>query len=324
MEKNVAYASMAFLVLTCCSCLVGAQETIDVRSQQLDLKLQLLDSKLDLLDSKIKLWKSKPEELDIRLNEITRRIEALEFDPALLNSKFEEMDSAIREMKEARHSSGTSVTGLNELSLPEDYYVSYRSAIMMNPVRLFEGTFQLSYERLITDKFSVSIAGLATYATEKGMAEYFFENQAFAYYDNSSRTYINYKGESIAGGGIILQGQDYLLSDYPSRKKAPLGLYAAPQLLLRKIWINGERMEYTEDEWVTKEINRRLNVGSAGAVLGIKIPFIKVLFLDIFIGGNIRFSKYDGEAGLTKYKSWSNIDYSGVFPTAGISVGILK
>jgi hypothetical protein len=239
-----------------------------------------------------------------------------------MNRRFYELDSMIRELKETRRKFEVAMPVLQEQDL--EYYQEYRSAIMLNPVRLFEGTFHLSYERLITDKFAISIAGLATYATEEGMTNYFFANQKFAYYDSGLDSYIDYKGESIAGGGIILQGKDYLLADYPTRRKAPLGLYAAPQLLFRRIWITGEKMQYIEDEWETVEIKRQLNVGSGGVILGLKIPFIKVLFLDIYVGGNIRFSKYDGEAGLTKYKNWSNIDYSGVFPTAGIGVGILK
>ena len=197
---------------------------------------------------------------------------------------------------------------------------------MLNPVSLFEGTFHLSYERLFNDKFSGSISALATYATEEGIAQYFFANQSFAYLDKASNSYEIYQGESIAGTGIILQGKNYLLSNFKAKKKAPLGLYAAPQLMYRRVWITGEAMEYNvdEDEWVEKVIKQQLNICSAGVVIGTKIPVLKVLVVDIFVGGNIRLSKYDDESGLTKYKKWYNIDYSGVFPTAGIGIGILK
>ena len=156
------------------------------------------------------------------------------------------------------------------------------------------------------------------------MTNYFFSRQELAYFDKANDAYIDYQGESIAGGGIILQCRDYLLADYASRRKPPTGLYAAPQLLYRRILITGERMEYIDEEWVEKEIKQRLNVFSAGTLIGARIPFMKVLFVDVFVGGNIRLSKYDKEAGFTKYKNWYNIDFSGVFPTAGVGIGILK
>jgi len=301
-----------------------AQESIDQKAKMLDLKLQLLDSKLELLDSKIKIWESKPAELDIRLDEIDDKIKTLNFDPAGINLKFLEVESMIQELKEVKIPVVTPVLAIQEQDI--EYYKDYKSAIMLNPVSLFEGTFHLSYERLLTDKFSVSISALATYATEQGMAQYFFKNQSFMYLDRISNSYEQYQGESIAGTGVVLQGKNYLMVNYKTRNKAPLGLYAAPQLMYRRIWITGEAMEYIieDDEWVEKIIKQQLNICSAGVILGTKIPVMKVLLVDIFVGGNIRLSKYDDESGLTKYKKWYNIDYSGVFPTAGISIGILK
>jgi len=301
-----------------------AQESIDQKAKMLDLKLQLLDSKLELLDSKIKIWESKPAELDIRLDEIDDKIKTLNFDPAGINLKFLEVESMIQELKEVKIPVVTPVLAIQEQEI--EYYKDYKSAIMLNPVSLFEGTFHLSYERLLTDKFSVSISALATYATEQGMAQYFFKNQSFMYLDRISNSYEQYQGESIAGTGVVLQGKNYLMVNYKTRNKAPLGLYAAPQLMYRRIWITGEAMEYIieDDEWVEKIIKQQLNICSAGVILGTKIPVMKVLLVDIFVGGNIRLSKYDDESGLTKYKKWYNIDYSGVFPTAGISIGILK
>lgn len=301
-----------------------AQESIDQKAKMLDLKLQLLDSKLELLDSKIKIWESKPAELDIRLNEIDDKIKTLNFNPAGINLKFLEVESMIQELKEINIPVIMPVPAIQEQEI--EFYKDYKSAIMLNPVSLFEGTFHLSYERLLTENFSVSISALATYATEEGIAQYFFANQSFAYLDKTSNSYEIYQGESIAGTGVVLQGKNYLMSNYKTRNKAPLGLYAAPQLMYRRVWITGEAMEYDidEDEWVEKVIKQQLNICSAGVVIGTKIPVMKVLVVDIFVGGNIRLSKYDDESGLTKYKKWYNIDYSGVFPTAGIGIGILK
>ncbi len=73
-----------------------------------------------------------------------------------------------------------------------------------------------------------------------------------------------------------------------------------------------------------KGVKQRLNILSTGVIIGVRLPFKKVLFVDFYLGGHIKFSKYDKEAGLTKYKDWYNIDFSGVFPTAGIGIGILK
>jgi hypothetical protein len=301
-----------------------AQESIDQKTKMLDLKLQLLDSKLELLDSKIKIWESKPAELDIRLDELDDKIKTLNFDPVGINLKFLEVESMIQELKEVKIPVIMPVPAIQEQE-PE-FHMDYKSSIMLNPVSLFEGTFHLSYERLLTDKFSVSISALATYATEQGMSQYFFKNQRFEYFNALSDSYEIYKGESIAGTGIVLQGKNYLMANYKTKNKAPLGLYAAPQLMYRRIWITGETMEYNvdEDKWVEKEIKQQLNICSAGVIIGTKIPVMKVLIVDIFVGGNIRLSKYDEESGLTKYKKWYNIDYSGVFPTAGIGIGILK
>lgn len=321
--KSVLLTSIATIFLiTVFSTKNFAQESIDQKAKMLDLKLQLLDSKLELLDSKIKLWESKPDELDIRLHELDNKIKALNFDPADINLKFHEVDLMIQELKEVNIPVIMPVPAIQEQEI--EFYKEYKSAIMLNPVSLLEGTFHLSYERLLTDKFSINISALATYATEEGMAQYFFSNQSFTFFDKLSNSYQNYKGESIAGTGIQLQGKNYLMTNFKTKNKAPLGLYAAPQLMYRRIWITGETMEYIEDEWVEKKIKQQLNIFSTGVILGTKIPVMKVLIVDIYIGGNIRLSKYDKESGPTKYKKWYNIDYSGVFPTAGISIGILK
>ena len=45
---------------------------------------------------------------------------------------------------------------------PEPVFVAdYKSAIMLDPTKLLEGTFYLSYERILNDRFSLNIAGIA-------------------------------------------------------------------------------------------------------------------------------------------------------------------
>lgn len=299
------------------------QESIDQKARMLDLKLELLDSKLELLDSKIKLWESKPKELDIRLHELDSKIKSMDFEPVVMNSKLQEIDSVVKVLQEPEIPFEIREQVTYE---PEPEFVpQYRSAIMLDPLRLMEGTFHISYERIISDKFSINVSGMATYATEQGISNYYFANQEFSYLDKITNTYSTYEGEVMAGGGLSVQVRNYLLANYNPKQKAPAGLYAAPQLMYRRMWITGNYMEYEEEEeWVEKEITQHLNVFAGGVILGMKLPVMRVLTVDLFIGGNIRLSKYNDEKGFTRYKDWFNIDFSGVFPTAGIGIGILK
>ena len=307
------------------------QDSTSQKSQMLDLKLQLLDSKLELLDTKIKLWEAKPKELDIKLNEIDQKISSMDFDPQMMTKKLNDMDSLIKLSKETVRTVEIKPLAVYE---PEyepvtEFMPDYNSSIMLDPVRLLEGTFFLSYERVLNPRFSLNVGVMATYSTTQGLSNYYFSNQSFAYLDASTNRYQSYVGEVMSGGGMNIQFRNYLLANRPDRQKAPLGLYAAPQGMYRKMTITGnyQIMEQNEEgvyELVDKKIIQHLNIFAGGVILGMKIPLFKVLTIDLFAGGNIKLSKYKNEDGFTKYKDMFNIDFSGVSPVAGIAIGILK
>jgi len=314
------------MILLSCQNIYG-QDSTSQKSQMLDLKLQLLDSKLDLLDTKIKLWEAKPKELDIRLSEIDSKVSSMDFDPQMVTRKLNEMDSL---MKIPRIEAIPSEIQPQPVAKEEPVFIAeYNSAIMLDPVRLMEGTFYLSYERIISHSLSFSVGGMATYSTDQGISNYYFSNQSFAILDASTKEYRTYEGEVISGGGLNVQFRNYLMANHPGRKKAPLGLYAAPQFMYRRIAIKGTQPEYVEVEtdvweWQDKEITQRLNIYAGGVILGFKLPLFNTLAIDVFAGGNIKLSGYSNEEGFTKYKDWFNIDFSGVSPVAGIAIGILK
>jgi hypothetical protein len=310
----------------------SGQDSITQKSQMLDLKLQLLDSKLELLDSKIKLWEAKPKELDVRLTELNSRINSMDFNPQLMTRKVNELDSLLKiSQKQVAVPVEIHPSSVNETE-PEretEFVTNYNSSIMLDPVRLLEGTFYISYERVLNPRFSLNLGVMATYSTKQGLSNYYFSNQSFMYLDASTNLYNKYEGEVMSGGGINIQFRNYLLASHPDRQKAPLGLYAAPQIMYRKMSITGNyrKMEETDPgvfEMVDKKVTQHLNIFAGGVILGMKVPLFKVLTVDLFAGGNIRLSKYKGEDGYTKYKNMFNFDFSGVSPVAGIAIGILK
>lgn len=307
------------------------QDSITQKSQMLDIKLQLLDSKLELLDSKIKLWEAKPKELDVRLTELNSKIKSLDFEPAEMTKKIHEIDSMLRIRQAQTFAAETqqNVVRETEKQLEPLFIPNYNSAIMLDPIRLIEGTFCISYERVLNPRFSLNVSGMATYSTKQGISNLYFSNQSFAFFDALSNQYHSYKGEVMSGGGFNVQLRNYLLASHPNRQKAPLGLYAAPQLMYRNMKITGyyQEMEETEpgiNQLVDKQVVQHLDIFAGGAIIGMKIPLFKVLAIDLFAGGNIRLSKYSNEKGFTKYKDMFNIDFSGVSPVAGIAIGILK
>jgi hypothetical protein len=304
-----------------------SQDSTSQKSQMLDLKLQLLDSKLELLDTKIKLWEAKPKELDIKLNELDSKITSMDFDPQSMTKKVNRLDSLYkRSLERVRN---VEIQPQVVSATEPKFTYNCKSAIMMDPVRLLEGTFYLSYERILNSRFSVNVGGMATYSTTRGLSKNYFSNQSFSYFATATNDYRSYDGEVMSGGGVNVQFRNYLLANQPKRSKAPLGLYAAPQLMYRKVVITGHYKEMEEvvpgkPELVEKKVNQHLNIFAGGVILGLKIPLFNVLTVDLFAGGNIRLSKYTNEDGFTKYKDWMNFDFSGVSPVAGIAIGILK
>jgi len=329
--KQIFAAGFLLLILSCS--LLSGQDSISQQSQMLDLKLQLLDSKLDLLDTKIKLWEAKPKELDIKLNEISSKVNSMDFDPKTMTKKINDLDSLVKADQEREKNPELLRPEISDAQYPAEeipaFIPSYKSSITMDPVRLLEGTLHMSYERVLTPALSASLGVMATYSTTRGISTYYFSNQTFALYDAVNDQYQTYEGEVMSGWGVNAQFRNYLLANHPGRKPAPYGLYAAPQLMHRRIKITGnykEMVEVEEGKWelVDKEVIQHLNINAGGAIIGVKIPLMKVLTIDIFAGGNIKLSKYKEEDGYTKYKDWFNFDFSGVSPVAGIAVGILR
>jgi len=307
------------------------QDSITQKSQMLDIKLQLLDSKLELLDTKIKLWEAKPKELDIKLTELNSKINSMDFNPQQMTKKVNEIDSLykVRQQQMKPVESKTIEVKENKPEQVPEFEPVYKSTIMFDPIRIMEGTFSLSYERVLNPRFSFNVAYMGTYSTKQGLSNYYFSNQSFAMFDKVSNQYTSYQGEVMSGGGVIVQFRNYLLANQPGRQKAPLGLYAAPQLMFRNLSITGITKQLVETDpgvfnMVDQKVYQHLNIFAGGVILGYKLPLFKVLAIDFFVGGNIKLSKYKNEDDFTKYKNMKNIDFSGVSPVAGIAIGILK
>ncbi len=300
----------------------GAMENNRSEKELLDMKLALLDSRIELFNSQLELWESKPQELEQQLMAVERKVGQLQFDPVSINDRLGRIETELEELKELRKKETRKVT---DRFRPDSLIIRpFNSAISLNPVRLMEGIFHISYEQVLTPWMGLEVAALATYATEEGISGLYIKNQELAYYNAALGSSLPYHNKNIAGYGAGIKLKNYLLTDYYQKQRAPVGLYAAPGILFRRLWMSGISEYYLEDQWITEEVTRLLNIFAVEGTVGWKVSFLKVLYVDAYIGGMIRLARYDDEGKFTRYKELRNIDYSGVLPTAGISIGILK
>ncbi len=190
-----------------------AQNSDDRRIDMVDLKMNLAETKLDLLDSKIRLWEEKPALLDMKLKDIENNMAQLSFSPEQFNEKFHLLDSLLVKQQSLMDEQSEFTASLLEmvknnqsntepanviepiLILPEKYVIS------IYPVKLFEGTLQLSIERILNKSNSIELSLMATYATKDGMANYYLSNQSLSYYNETLADYTSYESENISGFG---------------------------------------------------------------------------------------------------------------------------
>lgn len=196
---------------------------------------------------------------------------------------------------------------------------SLKHSIELSPVRLLEGSFQLTYDIAIKDKFSINITGLGTYASRGGYGNIYLNSQkealSFDYYGNY------YSPRMITDFGLAVQLRHYLLPNVD----APVGLYVAPYISYRKVWLTSEANVWDGEKYIIKDKIRNLDIFSAGVLVGGRLAVIKKIFsIDIYAGAGLKLSKYTDESKFTRFKKIRDLDFSGVTPTIGLSIGILK
>ncbi len=184
----------------------------------------------------------------------------------------------------------------------------YKQAFRINPVRLITGTFQLEYERELTDGFTASIMPMGTYAVDNGLGGWYVNalNKTFA--SNGDE----YSPKIMAGLGLIGQGRFHLYGGMDE----PNGIYAGPHLMFRKLWINAE----SGDE----SISESLNAFAGGAVLGVQFPVLPKVVIDAYAGPVMRVSSYSDENGVSQYNSWTAIDHTGITLNFGVGIGFIN
>lgn len=284
--KKIHFFPALTAMFFCCN--IYAQDSLRQSVQLMNYKIQLLDAQMQLMEAKQQLSGMNLKKPNLILQE--------------------NVNSPKTEKKKS-----DTVT-----------YEPFKSAYKLNPARLFEGTFQFSYERALRKDFSIDFSAMGTYVSKEGWGSGYLNSQGFSAFDAANNSYFSYYGKVVTGWGVALQARNYLLPRIGSEIKAPLGLYAAPQLMYRKTWITGYTKAWEDSTWVEKTVKQNLDVFALGAILGGKFSIHKVICVDVFVGGAWRFSKYSNEKELTRNKGWRNIDYSGVLPTAGIAIGIMK
>ncbi|MFO7723170.1 MAG: hypothetical protein R6V49_08120 [Bacteroidales bacterium] len=297
---------------------LNAQEPLtDFQKEQ--LRLQQLQT--ELLSARLSLLETRYEQLSANLS-------GQASDAAIQNLVLQ-----IREIRDSLEMMNLAIWRLQAESAARDNLVlpaPVKSAFVprqvmgLNPVRLFQGTFEMSGEWRLTGNWSGEAAVLGTYVTRGGLGGNYLKNQEFQMYDAALSVWKDYEGEMFSGYGFQLRGKNFLLNRLDPDATAPLGLYAGPVAMFRHIKIEGYQYVWDGQISEREEVTRHLDIGSLGITLGYQFPVHQVLAVDVFVGGVMRVSKYTNESQITRYRKWSNIDYSGVLPTAGIRIGILK
>lgn len=277
------------------------------KNENLTLKIQLLESKLELLNYKIQELNKKNNELETLISTADSLKKKLD----LLNQNID--------LKSFNQ------TKIEQVALVDTSVYNFIHAFSFNPFRLFEGTFQVNYEKAISDNLALEGTIMGTFITENGLGGMYLSNQDADFYDEPNNQNYYYDNQMLGGYGVIFGTKHYLQNKINKAIKAPRGMYVSPQLMYRKLWLKTQYYDYNNGQTTNQTLRTdQLDVFKLSAIIGYKGCISNVLFFDVFFGGAFRFSKYSFDDSLTKYNHWTEIDYTGISPSLGVNIGFLK
>ena len=176
--------------------------------------------------------------------------------------------------------------------------------IVKNDVlRFFGGTFWTGAEFPLNNRKSILVNGIATYGSSMG----------------SNKENIGY-GAEIQYRSYL--GKGNFQTNYP--------IYLASQFMFRRIDSYEQNTTYAFDNTLMKDVTTinetksSYNVYYFGVLLGCQVFVNQIFTLDVNFGGGLRLSQVDGAKSFTRYKGISDLDYSGVIPRFGLTIGIIQ
>lgn len=170
-------------------------------------------------------------------------------------------------------------------------------------LRFFGGTFWTGAEFPLNNRKSILVNGIATYGSSMG----------------SSKENIGY--------GAELQYRSYLGK---GNFQTNFPIYLASQFMFRRIDSYQQNTNYAFDNVLMKDVmtisetKSSFNVYYFGVLLGCQVFVNQIFTVDLNFGGGLRLSQVDGEKSFTRYKGISDLDYSGVIPRFGLTIGIIQ
>lgn len=279
---------------------------IKTKAQENNTKdLELIQTKQKLFEKELELMKKEIQEAEIAEDSLKR-----------LQKKVTNLESKLLNGKAFASSYNTDSIVVKP----------YGKTWEFNFFRLFEGSIELSYEKMIDHKNALDVSLFGTYADENGIGQRYVDDYYYEEYDAQNNHYIYYQADKMLGGGLELKWKRYLLAGKKiNRNSGWKGLYLAPSLMYRGIVYEGTTENYYQEEMYSKnkKFSNTLHIGKLGFYAGNKFVAADIFVIDMFIGGALRLSQYtDGD--LNDYSNWVDMDYTGILPTAGIKFGVVN
>jgi hypothetical protein len=182
----------------------------------------------------------------------------------------------------------------------------YSNTLIKNsPFHFFDGTFHLSYERVITNNKSLNISG-----------GFHFRGENF--YHNMQED-VGWNGEIQLRRYLISFDSDLVLN----------GVYFAP-------YFKGGYFKYKEmSYWYVNydsngdpydvlypELFSEIKNYQGGVIMGVQILLKEIIAFDLFLGGGIQYADINRDNFYNSNNGIWGRSYSGVVPRVGLNIGV--
>ena len=175
-----------------------------------------------------------------------------------------------------------------------------KNIIKISPFHFVEGTFLMSYERMLNEQKSSIMVSLGLNSRERSWNN----SSQFGFQEE-----IQYRVYVAPPKDVGARGRNFMFFK---------GFYAGP-------YISHRFRSTTEPQWdwITQQnspTKTEINEVSGGVLMGVQIAFANKVFADFFLGGGVKRSF--GEVPQGFFIDITQPGYNGVIPKIGLQIGI--